>query len=182
VKKGSGRGGSTTVSVDDVNKKVTIETCMEFQGAGATQAYADAAKKQIEDTWSGQMQRNGATYDVVVKVDAKVRAAGAPACANCDPILVDPVTNRMSQTLYGAGPGYQTPGAATDAARPRRIAHEYGHTLGLDDDYVDTPAGSVPKDPTRTANIMQQTWPEADGTLPHPYQDHYDQILAKHGW
>lgn len=183
VKKASGKGGSTTVSVDDVNHKVTIETCMEFSGKGATRAYADAAKKQIEDTWSGKMTRNGKIYDVMVKVDAKVKAAGAAACANCDPIIVDNANKRMSQTLYGAGNGFQTPDAAGDVARPRRIAHEYGHTLGLPDDYIDKPGvGSVPKDPKRKNNIMCETWPDAKGVLPRPDQGHFDAILKNHGW
>lgn len=181
-KRGSGKGGSTTVSVDDVQHKVTIETCMAFSGSGATQAYVDAAKKQIEDTWSGTMMRDGKSYDVVVQIDAKL-AADATSCPNCDPIVVDSGTSRMNQTMFGAGPGHQAPAAATDAARPRRIAHEYGHTLGLPDDYVDSPTGgSVPKDPTRKNNIMSETWPDAAGVLPHPHQDHYDAVLKNHGW
>lgn len=182
AKKRAAKGGSTTVSVDDVNHKVTIETCMEFSGSGATREYADAAKKQIEDTWTGTMTRNGKPYDVVVKVDAKVKGAGA-ACPNCDPIRVDRGNARMNQTLFGAGPGNQAADAATDAARPRRIAHEYGHTLGLPDDYVDSPnGGSVPKDPNRKNNIMSETWPDAEGVLPHPGQDHYEAVLKSHGW
>jgi bacillopeptidase F (M6 metalloprotease family) len=89
----------------------------------------------------------------------------------------------MNQSLYGGGGGAQTPAAANDAARPRRIAHEYGHTLGLDDGYADDASGdSVLKDPTKKNDIMSETWPDASGKLPHPHPDQYDQVLKSRGW
>ena len=174
-------GGSTWVYVDPISKTVFINTNMEFTGPGATQAYADAAKKQIENTWGGQMNHNGEVYQVQVQINTSVNPSG-PSTPGYDQVIVDPSTNRMSQTLYGNGPGYQTPAAATDANRPCRIAHEYGHTLGLPDDYVDTPTGSQPIDPNRKHDIMTQTWADPDGTLPSPDQQHYDQILKSHGY
>lgn len=174
-------GGSTRVYVDPISKTVFITTNMEFTGAGATQAYADAAKAQIESTWSGQMNRGGDVYTVKVDINTSVNPAGPPT-NGYDQIIVDPSTNRMSQTLYGNGPGYQTPAAATDAARPRRIAHEYDHTLGLDDGYHDTPTGPVANDPTRRNDIMAETWPDSNGKLPGPDQRHYDDGLSKHGY
>jgi hypothetical protein len=154
-------------------KKVFIKTTMEFCGPGATEDYAKAAKRQIEDTWSGKMKRNSQDYDVVVAVTTRVsqKCTGAK---DADQIIVDASTNRMNQTLFGAGAGNQTPAAATDAKRPRRIAHEYGHTLGLEDGYEDTPQGSKPKDPNKKNDIMSETWPDKDGVLPHPHQDHYE--------
>lgn len=175
------RGGSTRVYVDPITKTVYITTNIEYTGPDATQAYADAARAQIESTWGGQMNHDGEVYQVQVQVNQRVNPNGA-LTPGYDQVIVDGTTNRMSQTLYGNGPGYQTPAAATDAGRPRRIAHEYGHTLGLDDDYHDTPTGSVPNDPSRTHDIMTQTWPDADGTLPGPDQGHYDQILRNHGY
>lgn len=175
------RGGSTRVYVDPITKTVYITTNMEFTGPDATQAYADAARKQIEETWGGQMQHNGETYKVEVNINTVVNPSG-PRTPGYDQIIVNGSTNRMSQTLYGNGPGYQTPAAATDTNRPRRIAHEYGHTLGLPDDYHDTPTGSVPNDPNRKYDIMTQTWPDPDGTLPRPDQQHYEQILTNHGY
>jgi hypothetical protein len=167
--------------VDDENQTVTIKTNMEFSGPGATQAYADAAKKQIEDTWSGTMTRDGKPYTVNVEITTKVNNTGEPT-AGFDQINVAAGDGRMNQSLFGAGPGNQVAAAATDKDRPRRIAHEYGHTLGLDDDYTDTPDGPKPKDPSKINDIMAETWPDKDGNLPHPYQDHYDQVLKSHGW
>lgn len=175
------RGGSTRVYVDPLTKTVYITTNIEYTGPDATQAYADAARKQIEETWGGQMDINGEVYNVNVRINSVVNPSG-PSATGYDQVIVDGSTNRMSQTLYGNGPGYQTPAAATDVNRPRRIAHEYGHTLGLPDDYHDTPTGSVPNDPSRTHDIMTQTWPDPDGTLPRPDQQHYEDILKRHGY
>lgn len=154
---------------------------MEYSGPGATQAYVDAAKKQIEQTWSGKMKRDGKSYTVKVQIDAKLNTSGKPT-PGYDQINVAAGNARMNQTLFGAGPGNQTAAAATDKGSPRRIAHEYGHTLGLDDGYTDTPDGSKPKDPTKKNDIMSETWPDKNGVLPHPYQDQYDEVLKSHGW
>ncbi|MEZ5363658.1 MAG: hypothetical protein R2748_15270 [Bryobacterales bacterium] len=180
--KKSDKGGSTEVAVDDENHVIYIRTNMEFSGPDATEEYAAAAKKQIEETWSGTAERNGEPYEVKVTVNTKVNTSGEPT-EGYDPIVVDKSVGRMNQTLFGAGPGNQTPEAATDEGRPRRIAHEYGHTLGLEDGYEDSPeGGSVKKDPTKENDIMAETWPDESGVLPHPHQDHYDEVLKTHGW
>jgi len=128
------------------------------------------------------MKRNGSDYDVKVEIETSV-SKKCTGRKDFDQIIVDDKTNRMNQSLYGAGPGHQTSKAANDPDRPRRIAHEYGHTLGLDDDYEDSPDGkSVPKDPNRKNDIMSETWPDENGVLPHPDQQHYDDVLKKHGF
>lgn len=153
---------------------------MEYSGPGATEAYAAAAKRQIEEAWNGNMTRNGEQYRVIVTITTKVNTTGTPT-PGYDQIIVGTGNTRMNQTLYGAGPGSQTAEAATDAGRPRRIAHEYGHTLGLHDGYHDVPGGgSEPNDPTKTNDIMSETWPDASGVLPHPHQDDYEKVLANH--
>jgi hypothetical protein len=177
----SGKGGTTEVAIDDKNKKVYIRTTMEFCGHDASEDYAKAAKKQIENTWSGKLKRKDDDYDVVVTVTTRV-SKKCSGSKDADQIIVDKSTNRMDQSLYGAGSGHQTPAAANDSKRPRRIAHEYGHTLGLDDGYVDTPEGSKPKDASKKNDIMSETWPDKDGALPHPHQDDYDQVLKNYGW
>jgi uncharacterized Zn-binding protein involved in type VI secretion len=179
-------GGSTRVYVDPLTKTVYITTNIEYVGRDASQAYADAARKQIEDTWNGQMVYNDEPYKVQVQINTLVNPDG-PAANGYDTVNVDSNTHDMTQPVYGDNVGQQTPDAATDAGHPRRIAHEYGHTLGLPDEYHLTPDGgpdhqSEPDDPTRPHNIMAQTGPDAHGNLPTPDQNHYDQILANHGY
>lgn len=175
----SQHGGNSLVAVDPESKTIFIQSFLEYSGPGASQTYAKAAKQNIEDTWGGTCQHKGETYKVEVHVSTIVQTGGTPT-PGYDPIIVDPATPRSNQTLWGAGEGHQTP---KDADAPNRVAaHEYGHTLGLGDEYHDTPTGSVPNDPTKKHNIMSKTWPDPDGTRPHPHQDHYDQILKNYGW
>ena len=174
-------GGNTLVAVDPETKTIYIESFVEYSGPGATQAYADAAKKIIEDTWRGTCQRDGEPDNVEVNVHTAVNQRGQPT-PGYDPIIVDPATTRANQTLFGDGPGHQSP---SDLRSDQRIpAHEYGHSLGLNDEYHDPPGGgpSVPNDPSKKANIMAQTWADPDGTMPHPHQDQYDKILKNYGW
>lgn len=181
--KGSPKGGSTRVAKDDKNRVIYIKSKMEFRGPDASVGYALAAKKQIERAWSGKTTINGKKYRVVSIVVVRVnRNPVAPASAGYDQIIVDSATEIMSQTLYGAGPGHQTPAAANDAGRPRRIAHEYGHTLGLEDEYHDEGGRAVPDDPEKKNNIMAETWPDAHGQLPAPHPDHYEKILEGYGY
>lgn len=177
----SGNGGNSLVAVDPETKTIFIESFLEYRGPGATQAYADAAKRNIEETWGGTCKRNGETYDVQVNVHTTVNPSGPPTPGH-DPIVVDAATARANQALFGDGEGHQNP---KDASPPNRVAaHEYGHSLGLNDEYHDPPGGgsSIPNDPSKKQNIMAQTWPDPDGKLPHPHQDHYDKILHNYGW
>lgn len=173
-------GGNTLVAVDPSSKRIYIESFLEYSGPGASEAYAQMAKSQIEDTWSHTCTRNGVTYQVDVGVHTSVNNSGTPT-PGYDSINIDPATKRDTQPLFGTNPGHQDPGNL-DHPDDRVPAHEYGHSLGLDDEYHDTPTGSVPNDPNKKNNIMAQTWPDADGNPPHPHQDQYDKVLKNHGW
>lgn len=176
----SAKGGNTTVQVDRKNKKVIIRSKLEYSGPDASQAYADHARAEIEKTWKGTVQVDGETYTVETHVDTVVTPTGPPT-PGYDQIVVDKTTNRMTQSLYGAGPGSQTP----DAADPnrRRISHEYGHTLGLPDEYHDDPTtgAAVKDDPAKLNNIMAETWPDDSGKMPYPHEDQFQQVLKNYG-
>jgi len=171
---------NTFVAYDPVAGRMFIVSYLEYHGPDATQAIADNSKKQIEDVWSGATTIDGKPVKVTVQVNTNVKPTGTPT-PGYDRINIDASTARSNQTL-GGGAGNQDPKAITGTERV--AAHEYGHTLGIDDQYTDTPTGSVP-DPTKTkntkSNIMAQTWPDADGTQPHPYPEHYENVLKNVG-
>jgi uncharacterized Zn-binding protein involved in type VI secretion len=174
--------GSTRVYVDPITHTVFISTNLEYTGSGANQAMADASKQAIENTWGRTLTYQGQNYNVTMLINTKVNPAG-PATPGYDQILVNDSTKRADQTLYGDGPGHQPPNSGLNPLKPLSPAHEYGHTLGLDDDYTDTPTGSVPKPGTPPNNIMSSTWPDpATGTMPYPHQSHYDQVMQNHGY
>jgi uncharacterized Zn-binding protein involved in type VI secretion len=171
--------GSTQVKVDEKTATIVITTKIEYSGPDASEGYAKHAKEEIEKTWSGSHKYKGKDYKVKVEIESKVNKSGKPT-PGFDQIIVDKKTKRMTQTLHGAGPGHQTP----DAANPkrRRIAHEYGHTLGLNDEYHDTPTGSAPNDLNKKNNIMTETWADENGKMPHPHPDQYDKVLKNYGY
>lgn len=173
--------GNSVIAFDKATNSLYVVSYLEYSGPGASAAYAAHAQQQIQDMWSGQQSIRGKPGEVTVQVHTRLGATGTPT-PGYDQIAVDPATARSSQTL-GGGPGWQNP---TDADPGNFVAaHEYGHTVGVTDQYIDTPHGSVP-DPTKTAhpdgNIMCQTWPDpSTGTLPKPNEEHYNEILSNAG-
>jgi uncharacterized Zn-binding protein involved in type VI secretion len=169
------------VAYDPETGRMYVVSYLEYHGPDATEAYAAAAKRQIEEMWSGQTTVDGRPVDVTVQVNTNVNPSGEPT-PGYDRINVDQGVTRSNQTV-GGGPGNQNP---TDVGGNEAVAaHEYGHTLGIRDQYKDTPTGSVP-DPTKTSNlkenIMAQTWPDAEtGNPPHPYPEHYETVLERAG-
>jgi uncharacterized Zn-binding protein involved in type VI secretion len=168
------------VAYDPVAGRLFIVSYLEYHGPDATQAIADRSKEQIERVWSGATTIDGRPVQVTVQVNTSVNPSGTPT-PGYDRINIDGTVTRANQTL-GGGPGNQTP---ADVNGTNLVpAHEYGHTLGIEDQYKDTPTGSVP-DPTKTSNtqynLMAQTWNDPDGTPPHPYPEHYETLLGNVG-
>jgi uncharacterized Zn-binding protein involved in type VI secretion len=173
------RAGNSLVAVSAETKTIYVLSFLEYSGPDASPEYAARAEAQIEAMWSGRTTMiDGVEYTTNVDVRTTVRGDGDPATPGYDQIIVDDSTPRSNQMLYGNGDGHQT---SSDADAGNYVAaHEYGHSLGLGDEYHDTPAGSVPNDPAKVNNIMSQTWPSG-GVDPHPYDDHYEQILDNYG-
>ena len=171
---------STFIAFDPEAGRMFVVSYLEYHGSGASQAYADAAKKQIEGTWSRPTTIHGKPVDVVVRVNTSVNPTGTPT-PGYDRICVVTGPIRSNQALNG-GEGTQ---GVKDAFGPRlSAAHEYGHTLGIPDQYMDTPTGTVP-DPSKTKNLehnnMATSRPDPRGALPHPYPEHYETILERVG-
>jgi hypothetical protein len=184
------RAGNSLVAISAETKNIYILSFLEYSGPNASAEYAARAEAQIEAMWGDRTcVIDGETYTVNVDVTTRVRDASAPATDGFDQIIVDDSTGRSSQYLFGDGPGYQT----SSDADPGNFtaAHEYGHSIGIDDEYHDTfewqwgwpPrtfTGSVPNDPSKVNNIMS-TVQASGGVDPHPYDDHYEQVLEDYG-
>jgi uncharacterized Zn-binding protein involved in type VI secretion len=172
--------GNTMVAISEESKTIYMVSFLEYSGPNASTEYAAKAQSNIEGTWGGRTTTiNGQQYSVEVQVNVRVRAEPANPTPGYDQIRVDDTTPRSNQTLFGDGLGNQT---SKDADPNTWVAaHEYGHSLGLQDEYHDTPTGSVPNDPTKINNIMSQTWPDSNRNPPHPYDDQYQSILNNYG-
>jgi uncharacterized Zn-binding protein involved in type VI secretion len=174
---------NTVISYDKANNRIFIVSYLEFSGPCASEDYAQKAKAQIEKVWGGTHTVRHKPTEVTVQVNVKYNWTGRPT-PGYDQITVNCTVNhkdhRPNQRL-GGGPGQQL----FNSVGPNSLvaAHEFGHTLGVDDQYKDTPGGSVP-DPAKTSNlknnIMAQTWP-TNGVQPRPYDEHYHEMLSKRG-
>jgi len=117
----------------------------EFYGTGASQSYADRATDQINDVWSGKTKLKGEDYTVDCQVTGRYRDQDAPpnpmanqiqVVQSTQPREVTDDSDPPNQPLYGQGPGYQH----SDDLRGRQTAaHEFGHSMGLDDEYKEGP-------------------------------------------
>jgi hypothetical protein len=137
------RRGKVFVVVHHGEHRVVITGVQEFYGSGATESYAARATEIINRVWTGKTTLDGEPYEIECamtgrRVDATLTtlstaievvdtAASLAHTAEHDP---------SHQALYGRGPGYQHstdlhPGAVVPA-------HEFGHAVGLDDEYVET--------------------------------------------
>ena len=133
--------GNVTLSVDRVAKTITMTGKQEFYGAGASQAYADRATQEINDTWSGPTRFEGADYTVVSNISGSTRPDGSPATAGSNQINVVHTTvpagdrngDPANQAAYGRSPGHQHDTEDDDGGLT--IAHEFGHSMGLPDEY-----------------------------------------------
>jgi uncharacterized Zn-binding protein involved in type VI secretion len=170
------------VAHDVENGRLFIVSYIQFSGPDTSEAFANAAKADIESMWSGSYRIRGKTTAVIVKVNTLADKDPRPGY---DQVTVDKTIDRANQTL-GGGPGQQDPETDTASSNNFTPAHEYGHTLGIKDQYMDVKGkGSVP-DPTKTQNtsdnIMVQTWKDpATGNKPHPYPEHYEEMLSFNG-
>ena len=149
--------GNITITVDRVKKTITMEGTQEFSGNGADQAYCDRATKEINDTWSGNTTFEGENYQVNSKIKGQVRKDSDPptpgtnqiqVVKTADPAAVTRQKDPAYQPFYGKKPGHQH--STEDDDGGLTIAHEFGHSMGLKDEYTEGP-----RNPDGTRSVVR---------------------------
>lgn len=175
------RRGKMLVIVDSRAHTIRIVGVQEFKGDGASEQYVKRATDNINKTWSGPTSLDGEPYQVDCMVTG--RRAGDPANPLSNQINVkqtsDPpstTTQRdpSNQSMWGNGPGYQH---STDADGGVVIpAHEFGHSMGLDDEYREGP-----RNPDGSRSLIQTGPP--GGLMGHvdpgsrPTPDNFNELI-----
>jgi uncharacterized Zn-binding protein involved in type VI secretion len=140
--------------VNPDTKRITMVGVQEYYGSGATQAYVDKATKCINDTWSGPTTIRGEDYQVDCLITGVGRCPETPGNPMANDIEVvettDPpwVTSQKDPSFQKQAHGHQH---STDADSGHLTpAHEFGHSVGLDDEYKEGP-----RNPDGTRNLTR---------------------------
>ena len=139
------RRGNVFLIVNTKTKRITMVGIQEFYGTGATQSYADRATDQINGVWSGETTINGEYYKVDCQMTGRWRDTDATPNPMANQIQVVKSTQSKqrnddydpaNQPFYGRRPGYQHD---NDMDSRQTAAHEFGHAMGLPDEYKEGP-------------------------------------------
>lgn len=180
------RRGKAFVVVDRAEHAVVIVAQQIYDGEGATPSYARRATEIIATTWAGRFVLDGVETTVEAAVSGRVRDADDPTdplaievhvAATDAPLTVTASIDPSHQAPYGLRPGYQH---ATDIeARATAPAHEFGHVLGLDDEYIEDAPTNGARHTTRTGPELGLMGDASEGA--RPTQDNYDAIVTGRG-
>lgn len=180
------RRGKMLVIVDRDAKTITIVGVQEFEGDGASPEYIAAAIECINTTWRGPTTFEGQPYEVDCMVSGRHVGAVHDPLANeigvvktKDPLSVTSRSKKpSSQSVYGNGVGRQYSTDLDDGCVV--AAHEFGHSMGLDDEYIE-----LPPEPNGDRRI-QRTGPDG-GLMGHvepgsrPTADNFDSLIHGKG-
>jgi hypothetical protein len=181
------RRGNIFIIVNRDLHVITMVGVQEFSGTGASQAYADSATNSINSTWSGPTTFEGQPYTVESRVTGRYNdgstatnpmATQVNVVHTTDPASVHRQTDPANQDYYGRTPGYQHDTEDDDGGLTR--AHEFGHSMGLPDEYHEGP-----RNPDGTRSIVR-TGPNGGlmgyidpGSRPTP--DNFNSLITGNG-
>ena len=155
----------------------------EFRGNGASEAYVKGATECINKTWSGKTEFEGSPYQVECMITGRVAGDTENPLANQIAVIdtsVPPAINASRdpshQPYYGRGLGYQHSTDQDDEWLTS--AHEFGHAMGLKDEYVELP-------PVDGKRQVKRTGPPGGlmgyPTKSHPTPDNFDSLITGKG-
>ena len=149
--------GNVWVIVDKKNKVVVLLGTQQYRGPGASQAWVDAATRNINSVWSGTTVVDGETYQVRSLITGSV---GDGSLRGANDIYVTTDNIRAWQMYYGRerwpfGEDYSGLQDTHDTGRSV-AGHEFGHAMGLPDEYVDQKdaKGNVYSVPNHAGDVM----------------------------
>lgn len=136
--------GKMFIIVNSLNNTMYIVGTQQFSGNGATQAFVDAATAAINNAWSGNATIGGVPYKVECMVQGQLQNPGDPANPAANPVVVTQTTMTPSEhknkdPAHVDGNGVTHVHANEDDGGTMTIPHEFGHTMGLPDEYQEGP-------------------------------------------
>jgi uncharacterized Zn-binding protein involved in type VI secretion len=142
------RRGNMLVIVDRNTHTIRIVGVQEFKGDGASDEYVQKATDCINETWSGPTTFEGEAYNVDCMVTGRKTGDPPDPMANqievkqtSDPPAVTSRKDRSFTSGFSKTSGYQH-STDTDGGMVTP-AHEFGHSMGLDDEYKEGLASKV---------------------------------------
>ena len=177
--------GNVTIAICKPKKTITMTGTQEYSGDGATQEYADKASAQINKEWSGPVKYEGEDYQATADIKGTVQKPGDPPAPGANHIVVkktdDPpsvttVKDPSNQPYYGKTPGKQH---STDTDNDKIVPHEFGHSLGLPDEYKEEKQPDGSRKTVRTGppgGLMGGIEPDAK-----PTQQNWDSLITGKG-
>jgi hypothetical protein len=149
--------GNVFLVIDPKARVIVMLGLQEYFGNGVNQAFADRSTRIINNTWSGPTTVNGQNYTVYALISGRVGPASESATPGLNhvrvaqtstPPSVTSNTDPAFQPFYGRQPGYLH--SNEDDGGTVTTAHEFGHSMGLPDEYTEGP-----RNPDGTRNITR---------------------------
>jgi uncharacterized Zn-binding protein involved in type VI secretion len=138
------RRGKILIVVDRAAHTIMMVGVQEYHGDGASEEFIRRATASINKTWSGQTEFEGAPYQVDCMITGRPMGDPPNPLANQievvktkDPPGVTANDDPAYQSAYGKRVGHQHSTDQDDGWLT--AAHEFGHSMGLPDEYIEGP-------------------------------------------